>query len=427
MRVLVAGGEGFVGRHIVVALEAAGHEVIAGVRQPAAGHLHSIACDFSRDLDPHVWISRLTGIDVVVNAIGILRESKSNSFARIHVAGPTALFQGCISAGVRRVIQISALGSPNVSEYLASKHRGDAELAKLDLDWTILRPSLVYSVSGSYGGTSLLRAMAALPAVICVPGSGEQLIQPIRAEDLALGIAGLIEKGTGSQQVIAVVGPERETLLGYLQTLRRWLELPNAIVIRVPMTVSHWVAWLGEVFSTGPLGITMWRMLQEGNVAVLPNADREFVLLSGVPPLSLHEAFALAPSFVQDRWHARLYFLAPMLRLGLALLWIFSAAVGFATPLPQSQALFASAGLPAAVVAPLVWAASTVDLILGILALIAWRPEMVAALMCVSLVIYTALVGLLLPSVWLEPFGGILKNLPLIPAVLVMGVLSRRR
>jgi DoxX-like family len=51
----------------------------------------------------------------------------------------------------------------------------------------------------------------------------------------------------------------------------------------------------------------------------------------------------------------------------------------------------------------------------------------VAALMCVSLVIYTAFVGLLLPSVWFEPFGGILKNLPLIPAVLVMGVLSRRR
>jgi nucleoside-diphosphate-sugar epimerase len=102
LRVLVAGGEGFVGRHIVVALEAAGHEVIAGVRQPAAGHLHSITCDFSRDLDPHVWSSRLAGIDIVVNAIGILREPKSNSFARIHIAGPTALFQGCILAGARR-------------------------------------------------------------------------------------------------------------------------------------------------------------------------------------------------------------------------------------------------------------------------------------------------------------------------------------
>jgi len=105
----------------------------------------------------------------------------------------------------------------------------------------------------------------------------------------------------------------------------------------------------------------------------------------------------------------------------------FSAAVGFATPLPQSQALIVSAGLPAAVVAPLVWVASTLDLILGILALIAWRPEVVAALMCASLVIYTAFIGLLLPSVWLEPFGGILKNLPLIPAVLVMGVLARHR
>jgi hypothetical protein len=141
----------------------------------------------------------------------------------------------------------------------------------------------------------------------------------------------------------------------------------------------------------------------------------------------LKQALDSTSSFVQDRRHARLYFVGPILRVALAILWIGSGLVGILTPMTQSQALFASAALPSAVVAPLVWVASAVDLLLGVLALIAWRPAVIAALMGVSLLIYTVFAGVLLPSLWLEPFGGLLKNLPLLPVILVMGILSRRR
>ena len=102
MRVLVAGAEGFIRRYIVSALRAAGHDVIAGVRRSINAGSPSIACDFSRDLDPQNWMSRLVDIDVVVNAIGILRESKINSFERVHVLGPKALFEACAIIGVPR-------------------------------------------------------------------------------------------------------------------------------------------------------------------------------------------------------------------------------------------------------------------------------------------------------------------------------------
>lgn len=116
---LVAGAEG---RYIVIALRTAGHDVIAGVRRSINAGSASIACDFSRDLDPQDWMSRLVDIDVVVNAIGILRESKINSFERVHVLGPKALFEACAIIGVPRVIQISALGSPAAGEYLSLIH-----------------------------------------------------------------------------------------------------------------------------------------------------------------------------------------------------------------------------------------------------------------------------------------------------------------
>jgi uncharacterized protein YbjT (DUF2867 family) len=420
----VTGAEGFIGRHIVAALRAAGHTVIAGVRRPT--QLDSIDCDFSRDILPDAWIPRLAGIDVVINAVGILRESGANTFERVHISGPKALFEACQRVGLQRVIQISALGSPAAGEYLVSKLRGDVELAYLELDWTIVRPSLVYSIRGSYGGTSLLRAMAALPGVLIVPGSGEQLMQPIRAEDLARVVVALIDKKAGIHEVISAAGPQPVSLLRYLLETRRWLGLPAPLVVRIPEVIARFGAWLGEHVSNGPVGITMWRMLNLGNVAT-HESTREMVSISGVSPLSLKEALDLAPSSVQDRWHARLYFLGPVLRVALAILWIGSGLVGFLTPMTSSQELFASAGLSPVVAAPLVFGASTVDLVLGILALIAWRPAVVAGLMCASLLIYTVFIGVVFPSLWFEPFGGLLKNLPLIPGVLVMGVLSRRR
>jgi uncharacterized protein YbjT (DUF2867 family)/uncharacterized membrane protein YphA (DoxX/SURF4 family) len=424
LRVFLAGAEGFLGRHIAVALLSAEHEVIAGVRRPLS--LHAIACDFNVDLEPAAWIPRLVGIDVVINAVGILRETSEHDFERVHVEGPKALFEACVMAGVRRVIQISALGDPAVGEYLASKHRGDVELTKLDLDWTIIRPSLVYSVAGSYGGTSLLRAMAALPGVLVVPGAGDQLIQPLLAEDLALAIVALIERGFGIREVVLAVGPGKVTLLDYLQVVRRWLEVPAPVVVRVPSGLATCGAWVGEYLGNGPLGLTMWRMLMRGNVAP-SGSDSDLATVSAVPLKSLEQAFGGVPSFVQDRWHARLYFLGPVLRVALALLWIGSGLVGFLNPLEQSYTLFSSAGLPVGPVRPLVWAASAVDLVLGVLALIAWRPTIVAALMCASVVVYTVFVGVVFPSLWLEPFGGLLKNLPLIPTTLIMSVLSRRR
>ena len=381
---------------------------------------------FGVDLDPAAWIPRLKGVDVVINAVGILRETGANTFERIHVTAPKALFDACVTAGIRRVIQISALGDSEIGEYLASKHRGDAQLAPLDLDWTVIRPSRVYSLTGSYGGTSLLRAMAALPGVLVVPGSGEQLLQPLRAEDLAGAIAALIDRRAGIRQTLFAVGPERVTLVDYLRTVRRWLELPRAVNVRVPLGLAKWGAWVGEHMGNGPLGMTMWRMLMRGNFAS-PGQEGDLAQVSGVSFQSIAQAFEAVQSFVQDRWHARLYFLGPVLRAALAALWIGSGLIGYLTPLAQSEMLLASAGIPTGAVGPLVWTSSTVDLVLGVLALIAWRPPIVAGMMCASVAIYTVFVGSVLPSLWLEPFGGLLKNLPLIPTTLIMGVLSRRR
>jgi uncharacterized protein YbjT (DUF2867 family) len=108
MKILVCGATGFVGRHLTTALRSAGHAVIRAVRKP--GEPGDIAVNFRNDVSKEIWLSRLRGIDTVVNAVGLLRDSRDNPMQKLHTETPGALFAACEEAGVARVVHLSALG-----------------------------------------------------------------------------------------------------------------------------------------------------------------------------------------------------------------------------------------------------------------------------------------------------------------------------
>jgi nucleoside-diphosphate-sugar epimerase len=99
MVILITGATGFIGRRLTGALRAAGHRVVT-VGRHATG-ADTIAADFTRDVSSSVWVRRLAGVDVVVNAVGILREHGNQTFENIHSRAPQALFAACAEAGVR--------------------------------------------------------------------------------------------------------------------------------------------------------------------------------------------------------------------------------------------------------------------------------------------------------------------------------------
>lgn len=431
MRILVTGAYGFIGSQIVSALRQHGHEVVCAVRDTTVSRglddLPIIVCDFERDTDKSDWLPRLVSIDAVVNCAGILRERRGQTFDHIHRDTPTALFEACEECGVRKVVQISALGDAGDTRFIASKHAADAHLQTCDLDWVIFRPSVVYTVSGSYGGTSLLRAMASLPLILLVPGSGQQQLQPIRGEDLARAVVHTLETDDGKHEIIEATGPEPVSFRDYLLGIRRWLGFAApGLIVPIPLGLIYPLTLLGEWFGRGPLGLTMYRMLQRGNIGG-PNAVQRFRQLLKFTPMSLSAAFAQSPSYVQDRWQARLYLLQPLLRVMLALLWIGSGIVGFVTPLRESEVFVIQLGLAADWSMPVVYGASVIDLLLGVLLLLRIKLYLVGSLMLLSVVLYTLVLGMVLPELWLEPFGSLLKNLPLIPAILMMMAMEQVR
>ncbi len=430
MKVLVTGANGFIGRQVVEALLDAGHRVLAcGRRRNAFARTPALEfanADFASMTDVEAWRPLLDGVDAVVNCAGILRETRGNRFAQVHVEAPLALAQACRAAGAVRFIQISALGSTADGAFIASKHHFDEALLALDLPATVIRPSVVLSTRGSYGGTSLLRAMAALPGVVLLPGDGAQRMQPVLLEDLAAIVVRCIESASARGILLHAVGPDEVTLRELLAFTRAWLRLPEPSWVHVPPMLVGAAARLGEIFGKGPLGRTITGMLERGNVAPA-GAHAQMLASTCMAARPVAEAFLHGTSFVQDRWHARLCLLRPLLIALLAAVWIVSGIAGLlATPAAYAPIL-ERIGVSGALQSPLVLGTSVLDLVLGAALLVRWRPRLVLGLMLASTLAYTLSVGLLAPGLWLDPLGGLLKNLGLFGLLLVALALEDMR
>jgi len=235
MNVLLTGASGFVGSHLARALRAAEYVVVEARRVVDAGTA-AVRADFTRDLTVRDWLPKLVGIDAVINAVGIVREHGAQTFEAIHKRAPQALFTACVAAGVRRIVQISALGADRgLTRYFLSKRAADDYLATLPLEWTIVRPSLVFGPGAS--SARLFTKLAQLP-IVPVPGRGEQRVRPLHIDDLTEALVHLLADASTHRSRIELVGPQsfslRELLVGLRDTGRvsppRFLPVPMSIV-----------------------------------------------------------------------------------------------------------------------------------------------------------------------------------------------------
>ncbi|QKK01217.1 MAG: SDR family oxidoreductase [Pseudomonadota bacterium] len=420
--VLVTGAGGFLGGAIVERLLAAGLRVVAcshGQQHwPAHPALSVRPIALEHMTEPSEWQPLLAEIDAVVNCAGILRENRSGEFEQIHHRAPLALARACIEATVAPFVQISALGHPADGEFIASKLRFDETLAALPLACWILRPSVVISLRGSYGGTSALRAAAALPGLLLVPGDGNQRLQPLLLEDLAECVCQAVERPSGHDRPLPIAGEAVVTVRELLQLMRGWLRISRArFELRLPVALVSGLAGISDRLRLHPIGRTTWRMLQRGNVAETAAAGAVKQTL-GVTLRSVPEVFRTSTSFVQDRWHARLKNLAPLAWLSLVLIWLLSGLTGLLAGPDQYQPVLSEIGLPEFAHASAAKATGALNLVLGLALALRWRPRLVLWLMLICVLAYTGVLGIGLPKLWLELLGGLIKNAAVLVVIL---------
>ncbi len=259
MRILLTGASGFIGQNITAELPKAGHQITPISR--------SSGIDFCRMVSPIDWLPHLDGIDAVINSVGIIGETGAQQFGPIHTAAPIALFRACSQVGIRRVLQISALGADETafSAYHLSKRAADDVLRSLDLDWFVLRPSLIYGRGSK--SAELFMCLAKLP-LIPVIGDGQQEIQPVHISDVVATVMRSLTS-TDARKTLDIVGNETITFAEWLQWMRKAQGLSRARLFHIPFSLASAVAHIAGNFNP---------MLRPENLRMLKTGYRADVL-----------------------------------------------------------------------------------------------------------------------------------------------------
>jgi len=269
MRILVCGGNGFLGRHIVSALADAGHDPVVRSRHsdPALNFVHTTtAAD---------WLAHLQGMDAVVNAVGALRDMPGQPLQALHADAPIALFDACVQAGVRRVVQVSALGvAASDTPYATTKRRADEHLLALTsqgaLHGVVVRPSIIFGAGGA--SSALFLNLARMPALLLPPAVQDSTIQPVAVHDLAAVLARLATQDTPTG-LVEIGGPQPLALGALVASLRAQMGLSPASVGRLPQWLAVAGARVGDHIPSLPWCSDTLAMLQTPNVcdpATLP-------------------------------------------------------------------------------------------------------------------------------------------------------------
>jgi uncharacterized protein YbjT (DUF2867 family) len=274
MKVLVAGGTGFLGRHVVERLHARGHEVavLARGRRAASGGASLIRVDLAQGNVPP---DAFAGVEAVVNLVGIKREHGSQTFAGAHVEVVRRLIEVARRAGVTRMVHVSVAGSrPDaVSPYHDTKWRAEEILRESGLAATILRPGVIYG-PGDDMLSHLMRMIRTAP-VFPIVGRGRSLLQPAHARDVAEAVVAALERPETAGRTYDVVGPERLTLRQVVRTVARGLGLP-LVIVPTPLVLLRPVIALWSRRSASALSTpSQLRILERGIVGDPEPAHRD--------------------------------------------------------------------------------------------------------------------------------------------------------
>ncbi len=268
MNVLVCGARGFVGRAVCDALRRRGHRVIAGQSAPSA-LADTVAVDFARDVDAATWRPRLAGIDAVVNTVGVLRDSRRRPIAAVHELTPRALFDACAQAGVRRVVQVSALGiAGSPTAYARTKRAAEeallAHLAAGRFDGTVVRPSVVFGQGGA--SSKLFLALARLPFLLLPAAVRDTRVQPVAVRELGEVLATLATEPS-TDHTLDAVGPQPVALGDFIASLRAQASRAPARVGTLPGALARWSARAGDLVPLSPWCSETLTLLDTDNVA----------------------------------------------------------------------------------------------------------------------------------------------------------------
>ena len=290
--VLVLGGSGFVGRHVVSRLVQDGLQVIVPTRRrETARHLILLPTVDVVDADVHdpPTLARLVaGAGAVVNLVGILNDAGRETFERVHIGLTTQLIGACRAAGVRRLVHMSSLNADPAgpSRYQRSKGEAEAAIVASGLDWTIFEPSVIFGREDRF--LNLFASLMRYLPVMAIARAHTRF-QPVYVGDVAHCFARAMADDATIRQKYPLCGPD-------VFTLRELVALVGTItgherpIIELPPWAGRLQARLLELLPGTPMSRD-----NLASMAVDSVCDCPFPAGFGIAPTALA---AIAPSYL---------------------------------------------------------------------------------------------------------------------------------
>lgn len=427
MKVAIVGATGLIGSALCARLAHEGHQVLGVVHRP---NTTCFACTETVSLNMNEagqadWVTALAGCDAVVNCAGALQDSATEDVFSVHAKGAAALFAACARAGVRRVIHFSAIGVDRAqpSEFSASKLAGDTTLMASELEWVILRPSVVLGAP-VFGASALMRGLAALPWLPSMPNTAA--LQPVQLEDVVSTVVYFLRSDSPSRLALDLPGPGAFSMDELVAKYRAWMGWPPAWRFELPSALAVCLYRLGDL-----AGLLGWRP------PVRSNAEKEmrrgatgdpaaWTAATGIVPVGVDAALLARPATVQDRWFAGVYWVKPLIFVILPFFWIMTGIVSLSVGWRSGVELMLVAGA-GSLSAPSVVAGALADMIVG--ALIAGRrTARYGLLLALALAGFYGIAGSILrPDLWAEPLGPLMKILPIMLLHLIALAILKER
>src|SRR5918996_958991 len=212
MRIAVIGATGFVGSHVVPHLVREGHRVVAVSRGGRRMTGWGDAVDArAANVETGTGLGdALAGADAVVHLVAIPRETGGRRFDAVNVEGTRRVVDAATAAGLRRMVHLSVLGvtdDPRL-RYLRSKWDGEQLVRQSDLDWVVLRPSIMFGEGDGFFNLIKTTLTWWSPGVIAIPGRGEERFQPLSVDDLAIAVERSLTEPERFGNVYELGGPD---------------------------------------------------------------------------------------------------------------------------------------------------------------------------------------------------------------------------
>ena len=268
MKVLVAGGSGFIGRKLTEELHSRGHSVTVLSRTPDSGTLLSGVRSMTGDVTDYESIEEaFVNQDAVVNLVALsplfTPSDGSTMHDRVHRGGTENVVQAMEAHDVRKLVQMSALGADPEGPTAYIRAKGSAERVVRDsgLNWVIIRPSVVFGDGGEF--VEFTKTLTT-PYVTGLPSGGKTRFQPIWVGDLVPMLADAIEDDDHVGQVYELGGSEVLTLADVARRIYR-SEGKSLVVLPIPMSVARVGLTLADVIPGFPMGLEQYRSLRFDN------------------------------------------------------------------------------------------------------------------------------------------------------------------